>query len=65
MLLVKIQNWAGVAKRNARNPLATPDIHLKGMVSGHPSWPDGTEITTSPIRHRKGEHLISGNGTRE
>jgi hypothetical protein len=64
MILVKIQNWAVVAKRNSRNQLATPDIHLKGIVSGHPGWPDGTEITTSPITHRKGELLISGNGTR-
>ena len=64
MILVKIHNWAVVAKRDARNQLAKPDIHLKGMVAGHPSWPDGTEITTSPITHRKGEHLISGNGTR-
>ena len=63
MILVKIHNWAVVSKRDSRNQLATPDIHLKGMVAGHPSWPDGTEITTSPITHRQDEHLISGNGT--
>jgi hypothetical protein len=62
MSVVAINNWAVVTTRSAAQT-STPPIHLRGIVAGHPNHPDGTEITTSHITHRKGDHLVTCNGT--
>jgi hypothetical protein len=62
MSVVTINNWAVVTTRSAAQN-STPPIHLRGIVSGHPNYQDGTEITTSHITHRKGHHLVTCNGT--
>jgi hypothetical protein len=62
MSVVVINNWAVVTTRSAAQT-ASPPIHLRGIVTGHPTYADGTEITTSHITHRKGYHLVTCNGT--
>lgn len=60
---VRIDNWAIVAKRGASDTPSVPKIHLRGTVYGHPSHPDGSEITTSHIAHRHGNSFVTSNGT--
>ncbi len=58
-----LNNWALVGKRNSDSTGAAVEIRLRGMVFGHASHPDGCEITTSRIKHRRGEELVTINGT--
>jgi hypothetical protein len=46
---VRMENWSVIA--DLRDPYKAPDsaVCLHGKVYGHPSFLDGTEITTSPI----------------
>jgi hypothetical protein len=60
---VRIENWAVVAKRGESDMSGPSKIHLRGVVSGHPSYPDGSEITTSLIVHRHGNSFVTSNGT--
>jgi hypothetical protein len=63
MSVVHLENWAVVASRRAAHAGLPPAVHLRGVVFDHPCVPDGREITTSHITHRKGRLLISHNGT--
>ncbi len=63
MNLVRIDDWAIVASRKEMNRTAPPPIHLRGTVTGHPEHPDGSQITTSHITHRMGQHVVTCNGT--
>ncbi len=63
MSAVRIENWAVVAKRGAADQPGLPAIHLRGVVTGHPTYQDGTEITTSHLTHRSGTHFVTCNGT--
>jgi hypothetical protein len=63
MRKVRIDNWAIVAKRGATDTANLPKIHLRGIVHGHPTYPDGSEITTSHIAHRHGSSFVTCNGT--
>lgn len=58
-----LDNWALVGKKPGGSQTALPEIHLRGIVFGHTTYPDGSEITTSHIAHRKGECLVTVNGT--
>ena len=63
MSIVRIDLWAIVAKRGAGDQSGLPRIHLRGTVTGHPTYRDGSELTTSHITHRSGERLVTCNGT--
>lgn len=63
MKAATLNNWALVGRRNIVNSVESMAIHIRGIVSDHPQHVDGTEITTSRIILRKGEVLITVNGT--
>lgn len=59
--MTRLDNWSVSIK----DPYTPPElgVHLHGVVTGHPSKRDGTEITTSRITHSSGRRVTTKSGT--
>jgi hypothetical protein len=61
--MIRIENWAVVGL--PIDPYKPPEqgviLVLKGQVYGHPKFPDGSELVTSPIMHADGRCVATVN----
>lgn len=65
MNAVTIERWA-VVPAGHYDAYTAPELvklALNGNVTGHPSFVDGSNITTSAIKGRDGEHILTKNTT--
>jgi hypothetical protein len=63
---MKLENWSLVYTE--ADPYHAPELclpHLHGIVHGHPAIADGEEITTSSVRGKRGEALVTRNSVYE
>lgn len=60
---IRLENWAVVY---SGSPYQAPELQiprLVGNVFGHPSFEDGEMVTTSSIKRKDGECIVTNSGS--
>jgi hypothetical protein len=60
----KLQNWRTALRgRDVYTAPECRELVLEGEVYGHPSFPDGSRIATSPIKETVGRKVLTRTGS--
>lgn len=61
--VTRIDDWCVTGADQLMCEPNTPDSHLMGVATNHQVHPDGTNVRSSQIQGKRGEHLVTYTGS--